>query len=62
LLQGDWIKESADGEEVNNRTVSLCMYKVVCENIGFSKDTLLTETSDFALLFGRELDSEVSSV
>lgn len=35
------------------------MYKVDCENIGFSKDTLLTETSDFALLFGRELDPEV---
>ncbi|CAM6105698.1 unnamed protein product [Calypogeia fissa] len=59
VLQGDWIKETADGEDANEKTVSLFMYKVECENIGFSKDTLLTETSDFALLFGRELDSEV---
>ncbi|OAE22766.1 hypothetical protein AXG93_2035s1500 [Marchantia polymorpha subsp. ruderalis] len=56
VLQGDWIKDNLDSEE---KTVSLYMYKVACENKGFSKDTLLTETSDFALIFGRQLDSEV---
>jgi endoribonuclease Dicer len=39
--------------------VSLFIYKVECENIGFSKDPLLTETSNYAILFGQELNSEV---
>ena len=37
------------------------MYKVKCENVGVSKDSLLTETSDFAILVGQELQDEVSS-
>ncbi len=41
--------------------VSLFVYKVECENIGFSKDPLLTETSNYAILFGQELNSEVST-
>jgi endoribonuclease Dicer len=41
--------------------VSLFVYKVECENVGFSKDPLLTETSNYAILFGQELNSEVST-
>lgn len=35
------------------------MYSVKCENAGSSKDPLLTLVSEFAILFGNELDSEV---
>lgn len=35
------------------------MYVVKCENIGQSKDPFLTQVSDFAVLFGNELDAEV---
>ncbi|KAL3683909.1 hypothetical protein R1sor_001931 [Riccia sorocarpa] len=56
ILQGDWIKEDVGNED---KTFSLFMYKVACENKGFSKDALVMETSDFAVMFGRELDPEV---
>ena len=35
------------------------MYAVKCENVGNSKDPFLTQVSDFAVLFGNELDAEV---
>lgn len=37
----------------------LYVYAVKCVNIGSSKDPFLTQVSDFALLFGNELDAEV---
>lgn len=36
------------------------MYAVKSENIGHSKDPFLTQVSDFAVLFGNELDAEVA--
>jgi hypothetical protein len=42
--------------------VLVFMYKVKCENVGVSKDSLLTETSDFAILVGQELQDEVNSL
>ncbi|TKY61177.1 Endoribonuclease Dicer-like 1 [Spatholobus suberectus] len=38
------------------------MYAVKCENIGHSKDPFLTQVSNFAVLFGNELDAEVLSM
>ena len=35
------------------------MYAVKCVNNGTSKDPFLTEVSEFAVLFGNELDAEV---
>jgi endoribonuclease Dicer len=35
------------------------MYTIKCENVGHSKDPFLTQVSDFAVLFGTELDAEV---
>jgi hypothetical protein len=37
----------------------LYMYTIKCENVGHSKDPFLTQASDFAVLFGTELDAEV---
>lgn len=42
--------------------VILFVYKVSCKNFGFSKDSLLTETSDFAILVGQELQEEVCTL
>lgn len=42
--------------------VVLYVYKVSCKNFGFSKDSLLTETSDFAILVGQELQEEVCTL
>lgn len=36
------------------------MYAVECENVGHSKDPFLTQVSEFAVLFGNELDAEVA--
>lgn len=49
--------KDADAKQVYK--VLVYMYKVRCENIGFSKDSLLTDTSDFAILVGQELQDEV---
>lgn len=46
-------------ETVETSKVLVFMYKVKCENLGFSKDSLLTETSEFAFLVGQELSEEV---
>jgi len=35
------------------------MYAVNSVNIGTSKDPFLTQVSDFAVLFGNQLDAEV---
>lgn len=35
------------------------MYTIKCENLGHSKDPFLNQISDFAVLFGNELDAEV---
>lgn len=59
VLRGEWILNKEDSEQAN---VLLFMYKIKCENIGFSKDALLTQTFNFALLFGSELDQEVLSM
>lgn len=58
-LRGEWILTNKDSVQSN---VLLYMYKINCQNIGFSKDALLTETSSFAVLFGMELDPEVLSM
>lgn len=56
VLRGDWILMNKESVESN---VHLFFYRIKCENYGFSKDALLTQTSDFALLFGTELDAEI---
>jgi endoribonuclease Dicer len=61
ILKGDWILAGNDWEANKMSKVSLFVYKVECENVGFSKDPLLTETSNYAILFGQELNSEVST-
>lgn len=35
------------------------MYAVKCLNVGSSKDPFLTHVSEFAVVFGNELDAEV---
>ncbi|KAF4366465.1 endoribonuclease Dicer homolog 1 [Cannabis sativa] len=60
VLMGEWI---LSGKEVcNNPKLHLFMYDVKCVNAGYSKDPFLTRVSDFALLFGNELDAEVLSM
>ncbi|KAK9145881.1 hypothetical protein Sjap_005784 [Stephania japonica] len=61
ILRGDWILSERDGG-CNSELIHLYLYVVKCENIGFSKDPFLTQVSDFALLFGNELDAEVLSM
>ncbi|KAK9122388.1 hypothetical protein Syun_020005 [Stephania yunnanensis] len=61
ILQGDWILSGRDGG-CNSELIHLYLYVVKCENIGFSKDPFLTQVSDFAVLFGNELDAEVLSM
>lgn len=57
-LQGEWILSGRDGCD-NSKLVRLYMYAVKCVNVGTSKDSFLTQVSDFAVLFGSELDAEV---
>ncbi|KAL3639558.1 Dicer-like protein 1 [Castilleja foliolosa] len=59
ILQGDWI---LSGTCDDSKLHSLYMYSVKCENVGLSKDPLLTQVSEFAILFGNELDMEVLSM
>lgn len=51
-----------DPDAKQGSKVLVFMYKVKCDNVGVSKDSLLTETSDFAILVGQELQNEVSSL
>ncbi|XP_057785213.1 endoribonuclease Dicer homolog 1-like [Salvia miltiorrhiza] len=60
ILRGEWVLSGRSCD--NSKLFHLYMYSVKCENIGFSKDPLLTLVSDFAILFGHKLDSEVLSM
>lgn len=57
-LQGDWILSGRD-ECDNFKNFRLYMYVVKCVNVGSTKDPFLTQVSEFAVLFGNELDAEV---
>ncbi|KAJ0245298.1 Endoribonuclease Dicer 1 [Hirschfeldia incana] len=61
VLKGDWI---LSGKEVceSSKLFHLYMYSVRCVDNGSSKDPFLTEVSEFAVLFGNELDAEVLSM
>ncbi|KAL5217498.1 hypothetical protein ABZP36_018182 [Zizania latifolia] len=60
ILQGEWILSGRDGCQ-NSRFIKLYMYSVNCVNIGTSKDPFVTQLSNFAIIFGNELDAEVLS-
>ncbi|KAI3454609.1 hypothetical protein Pfo_011272 [Paulownia fortunei] len=60
ILQGEWILSGKGCDDFE--LFHLYMYSVKCENVGFSKDPLLTHVSEFAILFGSELDAEVLSM
>lgn len=62
ICQGEWILSGRDGCCDDSKLVRLYMYGVKCENIGTSRDVFLTQVSDFAVLFGNELDAEASSL
>ncbi|KAL0355924.1 UNVERIFIED_CONTAM: Endoribonuclease Dicer1 [Sesamum radiatum] len=60
ILRGEWILA---GKSCNDsKLFHLYMYSIKWENVGFSKDPLLTQVSEFAILFGNELDAEVLSM
>ncbi|KAF8379890.1 hypothetical protein HHK36_027355 [Tetracentron sinense] len=60
-LRGEWILSGRDGFH-NSKLVHLYMYAVKCVNSDASKDSFLNQVSDFAVLFGNELDAEVLSM
>nr|CAB3497246.1 unnamed protein product [Digitaria exilis] len=60
ILRGEWILSGRDGCQ-NSQFIKLYMYSVNCVNIGNSKDPFVTQLSNFALIFGSELDAEVLS-
>ncbi|KAF2315141.1 hypothetical protein GH714_038252 [Hevea brasiliensis] len=57
ILLGEWILRGSDGCN-NSELLHLYMYAVIYVNKGTSKDPFLTQFSDFAVLFGNELDVE----
>ncbi|KAH6756960.1 dicer-like 1 [Perilla frutescens var. hirtella] len=59
-LRGEWVLSGKSCDD--SKSFHLYMYSVTCENVGFSKDPLLTLVSEFAILFGNELDPEVLSM
>ncbi|CAK7348610.1 unnamed protein product [Dovyalis caffra] len=61
ILQGEWILCGRDGYD-NSKVLRLYMYSVRCVNSGTSNDPFLTQVSNFAVLFGNELDAEVLSM
>ncbi|MFS7909453.1 putative ribonuclease III post-transcriptional gene silencing PAZ-Argonaute family [Helianthus anomalus] len=61
ILQGDWILSGRD-ECDDSKLFHLYMYVVKCFNVGSTKDPFLTQVSEFAVLFGNELDAEVLSM
>ncbi|CAN6483899.1 unnamed protein product [Victoria cruziana] len=61
ILRGDWILIGRDGCNDSN-LIKLYRYAINCVNIGASKDSFVTQVSDFAVLFGAELDTEVLSM
>ncbi|RAL41994.1 hypothetical protein DM860_018227 [Cuscuta australis] len=60
-LRGEWILSGKDHSN-SSKFFHLCMYAVKCVNVGSSKDPFLTQASEFAVLFGNELDAEVLSM
>lgn len=56
-VQGEWVLSGSGCDD--SKLFRLHMYSIKCENVGFSKDPLLNNVSEFAILFGKELDSEV---
>ncbi|PAN51890.1 hypothetical protein PAHAL_9G627400 [Panicum hallii] len=60
ILRGEWILSGRDGCQ-SSQFIKLYMYSVNCVNIGTSKDPFVTQLSNFALIFGNELDAEVLS-
>ncbi|XVE68506.1 hypothetical protein DITRI_Ditri09bG0073400 [Diplodiscus trichospermus] len=61
ILQGDWILSGRDGTG-DSKILHLYLYTIKGVNDGSSKDQFLYEVSDFAVLFGKELDAEVLSM
>nr|XP_016481139.1 PREDICTED: endoribonuclease Dicer homolog 1 [Nicotiana tabacum] len=61
ILKGEWILSGKDSCD-SSKLVHLYMYAIKCVNIGTSKDPFLTDVSEFAILFGNELDAEVLSM
>ncbi|KAG0553066.1 hypothetical protein BDA96_01G563200 [Sorghum bicolor] len=60
ILRGEWILSGRDGYQTS-QFIKLYLYSVNCVNIGTSKDPFVTQLSNFALVFGNELDAEVLS-
>lgn len=60
-LQGEWILCGRDGCN-NSKVLHLYLYGVKCLNSGTSNDPFLAQVSNFAVLFGNELDAEVLSM
>ncbi|WVZ55228.1 hypothetical protein U9M48_005917 [Paspalum notatum var. saurae] len=60
ILRGEWILSGRVGCQ-SSQFIKLYMYSVNCVNIGSSKDPFVTQLSNFALIFGNELDAEVLS-
>ncbi|KAH0456706.1 hypothetical protein IEQ34_014613 [Dendrobium chrysotoxum] len=61
ILQGEWILNGREGCQ-DLAEYQLYMYAVKSINVGNSKDPFLSQVSDFAILFGKELDAEVLSM
>ncbi|GMH17328.1 hypothetical protein Nepgr_019169 [Nepenthes gracilis] len=61
VLRGEWILSARDGCD-DKKLFHLFLYSVKTENIGSTQDPFLTQVSDFAVLFGNELDAEVLSM
>ncbi|XP_052194720.1 endoribonuclease Dicer homolog 1 isoform X2 [Diospyros lotus] len=61
ILQGEWILSGRDSCN-DSKLFHLYMYGIDCMDVGSSKDPFLTRVSEFAVLFGNELDAEVLSM
>ncbi|KAG9131479.1 hypothetical protein Leryth_015296 [Lithospermum erythrorhizon] len=61
ILRGEWILSGKQGSHTSN-VLNLHMYAIKCMDVGSSKDTFLTQVSEFAVLLGSELDAEVLSM
>ncbi|KAL1220325.1 Endoribonuclease Dicer-like protein [Cardamine amara subsp. amara] len=61
VLKGEWILSGKENCE-SPKLFHLYMYSVRCVDFGSTKDPFLTEVSEFAVLFGNELDAEVLSM
>uniref|UniRef100_A0A0D9VNU3 Endoribonuclease Dicer homolog 1 n=1 Tax=Leersia perrieri TaxID=77586 RepID=A0A0D9VNU3_9ORYZ len=60
ILRGEWILSGRGGCQ-SSQFIKLYMYSVNCVNTGTSKDPFVTQLSNFAIIFGNELDAEVLS-